>query len=362
MTLQLEESWTFEDALRSISSHYPVPSQILGPQRNRQIEAWGQLVGRARAIAEFDEAVRRFGSRTRLGREMQMSTKTLRELRAFYESLPTKRSSRLYPGKVLGDWRLLKPLGSGASSDVWRARRQKGREEERAIKCLRGRGKYLRKRFEAEIEILSQLGKIPGILPLLDSCAAGTSKDHTWLVVPIAEPVDANPAQPKPIDQVLRGISQVAGTLSSLHAKDIAHRDVKPSNIFIWRGKWVIGDFGIATMPSVRGLTASGRKLGPMFYIAPEMLNDAVNSSGRAADVYSLAKTLWVLLTNQTYPLPGEQLVDQRLFRIGTWVSIDQNMETELNHLLHSATKMEVSKRIDMQEFAGVLSKLKNRL
>ena len=43
----------------AISDVYQPGGYIGGPQRNRTIEAWGQLVGRNRAVRELDQAVLR---------------------------------------------------------------------------------------------------------------------------------------------------------------------------------------------------------------------------------------------------------------------------------------------------------------
>mgnify|MGYP000955716012 CR=1 FL=1 len=86
--MQLDRGWSFEDALHNINLRHP-PYGLVGPQlRNRQIEAWGQLVGRTRALALFDQAVARYGSITALGREYHITVPTLRQLRSYYENLP----------------------------------------------------------------------------------------------------------------------------------------------------------------------------------------------------------------------------------------------------------------------------------
>jgi serine/threonine protein kinase len=71
----------------------------------------------------------------------------------------------------------------------------------------------------------------------------------------------------------LKGSFKFLETLVNLHDSDISHRDIKPDNLYLLDGNWVLADFGIASFPGKEAITEAGRKLGPMFYIAPEMLN-----------------------------------------------------------------------------------------
>ena len=86
--MQLDTDWDFEEALININSHHP-PYGYVGPQlRNRQIETWGQMVGRTRALSLFDAAVRKSGSLSAFGKEHSITTKTLRRFRAYFWNLP----------------------------------------------------------------------------------------------------------------------------------------------------------------------------------------------------------------------------------------------------------------------------------
>lgn len=80
--------WDFETAVKEISNKYYPGGMTTGPLRNRQVEAWGQLVGRTRALTEFDSAIQRYDSRTAFGREYRVTLPTLRHFREFFENLP----------------------------------------------------------------------------------------------------------------------------------------------------------------------------------------------------------------------------------------------------------------------------------
>lgn len=82
------KDWDFETAVKEISNKYYPGGISTGPLRNRQVEAWGQLVGRTRALTEFDAAIKRYGSLSAFGREYRATLLTLRSFRKFFENLP----------------------------------------------------------------------------------------------------------------------------------------------------------------------------------------------------------------------------------------------------------------------------------
>ncbi len=353
--MHIDKDWNFEEALSRITIKYHTGNPISGPQRNRQIESWGQLVGRTRALNEFELAIERHGSRTAFGRTYHIATSTLRSLKKFFENLPDDRvCGSIYPGLKLGGWRLLRQLGKGGSSKVWNAKDINSRHA--AIKILkRARGDSL-KRFISEINILQKLKNFPGILPIIDNVSLEhiEQEEYAWLVTPIAKPLKEAISEEITPQDILHGIAHIATTLTELHDLRITHRDIKPDNIYFLNDEWVIGDFGIASFPDKESLTLPNKKLGPLHYIAPEMLQNADSADACKADVYSLAKTLWVLLTGETYPPPGEQRRDVPFMRISTWVIM--NKSEIIDELIEHSTRHEPEKRPTMHELRDILA------
>lgn len=349
--MMLERGWRFEKALEEASKEYYPGGVSTGPQRNRTIEAWGQLVGRTRAIREFDQAIAKLGSKAAFAREYQISSSTLRTLREFYQKLPIPYGLDLAPGDVLGSWTLVKALGSGGSAEVWKASSSR---RNAAIKVLRKNKGRMLERFRAEIDVLRALGNSPGILPMIDYNLPKTiaPDERIWLVLPVATLVREITEIGSPRDTIF-GVCQIADTMTLLHARRIFHRDLKPDNLYRWRGQWVVSDFGIASFPGKANLTTGSTKLGPLHYIAPEMIAKPTTAEGAPADVYSLAKILWVLLVGERFPPPGEQRVDIEPLLLEKWVKFPRI--NKLNDVIEECTYYSPGDRLRMARFAEKL-------
>lgn len=108
---------------------------------------------------------------------------------------------------------------------------------------------------------------------------------------------------PRPVEEVLRIVQQVAWALGHAHARGVVHRDVKPDNILIERdtGRAIVSDFGIAGGGGTNTPT-DGIAIGTPLYLSPEQ---AAGVSGDArSDLYALGVTAWYALTG-SYPHAG---------------------------------------------------------
>jgi hypothetical protein len=253
-------------------------------------------------------------------------------------------------GDEFGGWRLIERLGEGGNAVVWEAERG---GERGAIKLLTRRSAEAVARFAREIETMRELAGRTGVLPLLDAEMPDRSRRPVagWLVTPVAE-VSYEALKGSELREVVEAIQEVAATLAELHAEPgKAHRDLKPSNLFRSQGRWALGDFGLVTGDDSEALTAPGRILGPINFVAYEVMIDPTTADPFRADVCSLAKTLWVLATEQRWPPPGHQLADEFPIR-----QYRQHPRSDLlDSLIERATSLRPEDRPTMAEFAEEL-------
>ncbi len=105
----------------------------------------------------------------------------------------------------------------------------------------------------------------------------------------------------------LTQIVAVARGLEYAHRQGVVHRDIKPMNILLGKEPRAvkIADFGLAIDMTATRLTTAGKVLGTVAYMAPEQIRGRHEEIGGSTDVYSLAVTLFELLTLEL-PYAGE--------------------------------------------------------
>lgn len=271
------------------------------------------------------------------------------------------QEKKLAAGQVFGQWTLVgdEALGKGGNGVVWEATNQSGMHA--AIKFLHKNhfmppGKRFA-RFRDEVTFLQQEGKRDGVLPLIDASIpdSPSAEDRPWLTTPLAVPfmkLDLKGGAKLP--DLIRRVERVANTLAALHKEGKHHRDIKPDNLLELDGVPVVADFGLVDFPGKEAVTEAAEMMGTLFYLAPEMMEAAADRPAGPADVYSLAKTLWVLATGQTYPLLGEMRADSPQLRLSTYCRHPRAHVLDL--LLERATRHNPRDRPTMEGFGEELS------
>ena len=210
--------------------------------------------------------------------------------------------------KKFGDWQPRKLLGEGGNGVVWRALNSSS--EIAAIKLLTkmegNRGEKIYSRFKNEVKIVSENSDIEGLLPIIDiHLPTKIGKDIPWYVMPVAQPLNKYLVG-RDFEVIIQSVLEIGKVLTNLHERGISHRDIKPANILVKDNKYHLSDFGLVDYPDKQDLTGTGERIGAKWTIAPEMERDSQNADGKPADVYSLAKTLWILLTGNKYGFEGQ--------------------------------------------------------
>jgi len=261
------------------------------------------------------------------------------------------------PGPQIPGWTLLETLGRGGNATVWAAVRD-AEQEPVALKVLEAvrpqREPY--QRFIAEIGFLRSLQTTDGVLPLLDAHlpeSPGT-EDRAWLAMPIAEPI-AIALDGLSLDIVVEAIARIASTLARLKAEHgVAHRDIKPGNLYRAGDDWLIGDFGLIAAPDLESLTRSGQRLGPAHFTPYEVIREPARADPFPADVYSLAKTLWVLATGQVFPPEGHQSFRTRGYTIADMCP--HTHAAALDRMIDAATLIHPNERPTVEAVAADLA------
>ncbi len=260
--------------------------------------------------------------------------------------------SSIQRGARFGPWTLLERLGGGGNGVVWEARDNQSRRA--AVKLLhRRRGQRDRfARFRNEIRFLIEHEDYPGIVPILDHDLPEEAEAQAWYAMPVAQGLLGVLGEDPPVEAVLTAIASIAGTLAALALEGVAHRDIKPDNLFARAGNWEIGDFGLVAYPKKDPLTVHGRRLGPIDFMAPEMRDAADLADPHAADVWSLAQTLWTTLVGDRHPVGGPHQMQP------PWAltsRIEHPRAAQLDRVLMSATRWTPADRLTIRDFESEL-------
>ncbi len=215
----------------------------------------------------------------------------------------------LAPGKSLGPYEILSPLGAGGMGEVYRARDTR-LDRDVAIKVLPqhlSRSPEFKQRFEREAKSISQLTH-PHICTLHD---VGHHDGTDYLVMELLEGETLAQRLTKgalPIDQVLRHGIEIASALDAAHRKGVVHRDLKPGNIMLTKSGAKLLDFGLAKSTTIiesdpsavtvsQPLTSKGTIVGTFQYMAPEQL-EGIEADART-DIFAFGAVLYEMATGK---------------------------------------------------------------
>lgn len=257
--------------------------------------------------------------------------------------------------RAIGPWRLERKLGRGGNATVWMAVRD---GQDAAIKVINVRkvDREPYRRFVQEVGFMRSHADVPGLLPLIDAHLpeSPSNEDKPWLAMPVATPI-AEALADRPLPDVVAALRSIAETLATLQeVHNIGHRDIKPGNLYEHNGHWLVGDFGLVSIPDIDDLTRSGKPLGPAHYTSYEMIRNAPEADPHAADVYSFGKTLWVLATNQSFPPEGHQRANTRGFGVADFSS--HPSAHVLDQLIDRMTRLHPGDRPTKREVAAELA------
>jgi serine/threonine protein kinase len=208
--------------------------------------------------------------------------------------------------------RIGRQLGSGGFGVVYQARQvQVDRDvavkvDNRVLDTPSERDKFLR-----EARAAARLSGHPHVVSIYDAGVAADGRPYIVMELCPGGSLDdvLRRDGPFPINKVVDMGLRIADALSEAHAAGVLHRDIKPANVLVDSfGAVKLADFGLAAILDAQEATVTLGALSPS-YAAPEAF--AWSAPTPAADVYSLAATLYTLATGRTprdVPWPAKSL------------------------------------------------------
>src|SRR3954463_8712345 len=211
----------------------------------------------------------------------------------------------LADGTELEGYTIESPLSAGAMGAVYRAHKV---EDGLPVAIKRLLDTRHVARFEIEARLLSTLHH-PRVVNVMDYF---TQETGVYLVMEMIKGDDlgvmlkerGNPGLP--IDDAIEFTRQACEALQYVHDQQIVHRDVKPANLIDAPDKdgIVLVDFGVARQMGDEEQVDQGTVgIGTPRFMAPEVF--AGGTVSPRSDVFSLAATLWTLLTGKP-PVYGD--------------------------------------------------------
>lgn len=205
-------------------------------------------------------------------------------------------------GRTLDHYQMLRPLGSGAMSEVYLARDVR-LDKEVAVKVILdsvARKPELVQRFEREARAAGRLDH-PHVTTVY--FFGQTEEGAPYYAMELIDGWslgDVIEARVRfRIDQALSLLAQCCAGLQAAQDAGIVHRDIKPANLMVAQnGVLKMVDFGLAKLSDDKSLTRTGTMLGTPYYMAPEVVRG--DGGDHRSDIYSLGVTFFHLLVG--YP------------------------------------------------------------
>jgi serine/threonine-protein kinase len=226
----------------------------------------------------------------------------------------TRLRTEAYEAKQMGNYKLLRKIGTGGMGEVYLAEHQLMKRPV-AIKLIhpnQSHDPHALARFEREVRATAKLSHWNSI----EIYDYGRTPDGTFYYVmeflpglSVADLVERN--GPMPGERVVYLLQQVCAGLQEAHSLGLIHRDLKPGNIFsAYRGGFYdvakLLDFGLAKpvmSNSAMDLTVAGAITGSPLYMSPEQAIGEREPDARS-DIYSLGGVAYFMLTGHS-PFEG---------------------------------------------------------
>ncbi len=219
-------------------------------------------------------------------------------------------------GRTLAHYRILEKIGAGGMGEVYRAHDEQ-LDRDVALKLLPAQSfadDAARARLLREARAAAALNH-PHICTIHE---VGEADGQAYIAMEFIEGhplADVIPRGGLPLEPLLRYGVQIADALAHAHERQIAHRDLKSSNVVITpEGRAKVLDFGLAkrlsshelaevATQSQDSLTQPGAVMGTLAYMAPEQLRG--QPADARSDIWALGVVLYEMAASQR-PFRGQ--------------------------------------------------------
>jgi serine/threonine protein kinase len=204
------------------------------------------------------------------------------------------------PEKKYGKWVVERSLSEGGQAHTFIVYSEDDSEKMHFV-LKRLKNKKRIDRFITEVQTVKKLSH-KNILQIVD---LDLDADHPYLVTEycINGELSEKLLSRLPLLPRLKMFQQICEAVAYAHSQNIVHRDLKPENIFLRDDMTpVVGDFGISHVEGGgERFTLTEEAVGPFRYMAPEFEDGRTDDVKPSADVYSLGKLLYWMLSGRTF-------------------------------------------------------------
>jgi serine/threonine protein kinase len=235
---------------------------------------------------------------------------------------------KLQQSRLDGRYDIIERLGGGSYAEIYVANDNAAAEGEPRTIVIKALNLYLQDTPDVELErtlvsnfqneaVALDRVRHPNVINRLGHGTAidlsGTTFHYIVLeYLPGGDLFALTKTRPLSLQKALFYLEQVCSGLAHAHKCGVIHRDIKPQNLLLTADQQIvkIADFGVARIDSMDGAIT---RVGTNIYSAPEhnplMQTGQLDTTGLrvphvhltpAADIYSLAKTMYTLLAGES--------------------------------------------------------------